>query len=190
MLTTALLLVALSASTDEALQSCRQLDNVLERLACYDEIPAESSGPRYLLVDRDPEDGPPTNFECPLRLEIPITRERLASGWGTNRLRPFECEDTSIFLLTLKPQRVGDDIELRSRISVRVLESYDRLVDVYLELVGAEESLRLRAVNIDAEEGRTTTVEAMVSVPLDRWTALFDAGGTTRLRITVDVEEG
>jgi hypothetical protein len=146
----------------------------------------------------DPADSPLQEFKSPMVLELPLKDFRaLPKGAGRDfkEVRRFYCEDVVLSQLVVSPKRETRRgkptvvrLEIRGALSVR--PSFDRLATLRFDLINGEERFATTQVpRINAEEGRTHTFSASLSLEEEEYERFFTTGDNPRLQITVVVSD-
>ena len=157
----------------------------------------EIESDRVLRVNDFPPPREPVENDGSLRLELDVDllRELLAAKRSTpftsGKLRNYYCEDVSIPYLQLhKVERSGGP-ELTWEFHIMVRPSFDRLVDLRLELLDGSAPLwehHKRA--IDAEEGKVRSIRVGMFLSGARLERFLAREANLRLRLMVRVQKG
>jgi hypothetical protein len=133
----------------------------------------------------------PLKVELDIRPEPESARKKRATLWRSGRLSRYYCDDTVISHLQLEKVTHPGDVTLVWRIFITVRRSYDRLVDLQLQLMEGDRVVaESRDRAIDAEEGKTRDLKFHMRLRPEVFEQLFSAGAAPRLRMTMTVREG
>jgi hypothetical protein len=161
-------------------------------------LAAASLGAQVVARQGDPAESPLQEFKSPMVLELPLKDFRdLPKGAGRDfkEVRRFYCEDVVLSQLVVSPKketRRGKPpvvrLDIRGALSVR--PSFDRLATLRFDLINGEERFSTTQVpRINAEEGKTQTFSASLSLAEEEYQRFFTTGDNPRLQITVVVSD-
>lgn len=157
---------------------------------------AASLGAQVVARQGDPSESPFQEFKSPMVLELPVKDfPELPAGSGRDfkEVRRFYCEDVVLSQLVITPKRetrrgkpAAVRLDIRGSVSVR--PSFDRLATLRFDLINGEERFASTQVpRINAEEGKTRTFSASLSLDEEEYERFFSTGENPRLQITVTV---
>jgi len=152
---------------------------------------------RFLRVDDFPvpREAVEKNGLLRLELDVELIRELLsqkrATPFTSGKLRSYYCEDVSIpYLQLLQVERSGVP-EFTWEFHILVRPSFDRRVDLRLELLDGSMSLwQHQERGIDAEEGKVRRIRLGMSLGRSRIERVLAEDASLRLRLTLAVSEG
>lgn len=139
-----------------------------------------------------------THFESPMILDLPLPNVASIEPGSSLRLgdvRKYICDNhVSLLNLTVAKQYKGPrktrSLELIVSGSVSVTDSYDRRVDIALQLRSGEEKIAAQTLrNVSAEEERLTPFRILLPVDESKLVAAFSAGQAPLLELTLTVRD-
>lgn len=158
------------------------------------EAPTEQG---FFRVDEAPPLRTAIDVAQPLRVELDIRPERASLGekrailWRSGRLSRYYCDDVVISHLQLEKITRPGEVTLVWRVFITVRRSYDRLVDLQVQLMDDDRVVsESRDRAIDAEEGKTRDLKFHMPLHPEAYEKLFSAGAKPRVRVTMTVREG
>ncbi len=137
-------------------------------------------------------------FHSPMVLEVPlpnVTRYPIGALKALGSDIPnYRCDDVSLASLTIevkkRSQRKGNSLVLEVAGGVQVPSSHDRLVDLtFIARKGDTVIGRASVVNLDAEEGRTTSFRTDITLDEVQLREAFAAEPYPILEMTVAVRD-
>lgn len=137
-------------------------------------------------------------FESPMILDVPLPQVTSIEPGSTLRLgdmRKYICDNhVSLLNLTVAKQYKGPrkarSLDLVISGSVSVTDSYDRRVDIGLQLRSGEEKIAAQTLrNLSAEEERVTPFRILLPVDESKLAAAYSAEQAPLLELTLTVRD-